>query len=263
MDLKIKGKTALVLASTRGLGFGVAKALVDEGVNVIICGRERARLDAALDELHKIGGTHVSGIQCDVSQLSDLDKVFGHCESAYGTPDILVYNNGGPPSGDPLNFNPEDFDNAFHAGFHSAVYSMRKALPNMQENQWGRILCITSISVKQPIDNLVLSNATRTALTSYIKTMSRQVAQDGVTINSLLPGPHDTDRLRQLTQSMSVQNNISPDQALHLLTSDIPIGRPGTISEFGSVAAFLCSSLASYITGQAIVHDGGAVRSPI
>jgi len=260
MDLGLKHKTALVLASTKGLGFGVAKALSREGANVVICGRDEAQLQSALKTIESESGM-VSGLPCDVSQLSCLDAVFSHCESTFKPPDILVYNNGGPPSGDPASFGPEDFNDAFHKGFHTAVYSIRKALPHMQKSGWGRILCITSISVKQPIDDLILSNTTRTALTSYIKTMSRQVAKDGITINSMLPGPHDTDRLRSLAASIADQNKITEDQAMKRLAADIPVGRLGSTEEFGAVAAFLCSKHASYISGQAIVHDGGAIRS--
>lgn len=261
MDLGIKNKTALVLASSKGLGYGVALALSREGSNVVICGRDEERLQSALQQIQSRTSNPVSGCPCDVSQLSDLDTLFTHCESTFGLPDILVYNNGGPPSGDPASFGPEAFNDAFHRGFHSAVYSIRKALPHMQQVGWGRILCMTSISVKQPLDDLILSNTTRTALTSYIKTMSRQVAKDGITINSILPGLHDTDRLRSLAKSIAEQNQISEEQGLQKIASDIPVGRLGTTEEFGAVAAFLCSVQASYITGQAVVHDGGVIRS--
>ncbi len=261
MDLGITGKTALVFASTRGLGYGVAKALSMDHANVVISGRDENQLHNAIQSIEKESHSSVFGFSCDVTDLSQQDRLFEYCIEKAGMPDILVYNAGGPKAGDPESFSAHDFQEAFSRGFDPAVHAIKTVLPHMKKMKWGRILAITSVSVKQPLDDLLLSNTTRSALTSYIKTISRQVGNDGITVNSILPGPHDTDRLASLAESIAAQHDISPADALKRLSSDIPVGRPGTIDEFGAVAAFLCSKHASYITGQAIVHDGGGVRA--
>lgn len=261
MDLDISGKTALVCASTRGLGFGVAKALVRENANVLICGRDPNHLEKAIVELRSLSGGKADGLVCDLNQADQMDGLVDYCVTTFGPPDILVYNNGGPPSGNPAKFDPTDFEQAIRAGFLPAVSAIRRVLPSMEANRWGRILCITSVSVKQPLDDLILSNTTRSALMSYVKTISRSVAKHGITVNAILPGPHATARLDALVHAIAAEKQIPVEAALDRLLADNPTGRPGSVDEFGAVAAFLCSAQASYINGQAIVHDGGAIRS--
>ncbi len=263
MDLGITGKTALVLAATRGLGFGVAQALIQEGVNVFICGRNSESLDSALADLAQKGSGKAAGEVCDVSETAQLDRLLNECRKRFSSPDIVVFNNGGPPAGDPEEADIAEFARAFQSGFYSAIHIIRKTYPDMVKKEWGRILIISSLSVRQPLDSLILSNTTRSALQSYLKTMSRRLATKGVTINAILPGPHETDRMTELYRTLANQNNISINEARSLFLRDVPMKRTGTTAEFGALAAFLCSQHAAYITGQGIPHDGGSLRSTV
>ncbi|MFQ6604658.1 MAG: SDR family oxidoreductase [Fidelibacterota bacterium] len=261
MDLGISGRTALVLAASKGLGFGVARALKREGVNTFICGRNPETLKTAIMALEREGSSRISGAICDVSDRSQLHQLLQQCRDTFGPPDILIYNNGGPPAGDPNEFSEDDFTRAFQTGFLPAVHIIRSTSPDMVQNGWGRILILSSISVRQPLDSLILSSTMRSALQSYLKTISRQFSGTGVTINAILPGPHDTDRMKELYRNLSDRKGISLSEAQAQFLHDIPMKRAGTIEEFGALAAFLCSRQAAYITGQAIPHDGGALRS--
>ena len=242
MDLGIAGKRAAVAAASKGLGLGVARALAAEGVRVAICSRSRDAVDAAVAE---IGGDAV-GLVADVSTVAGATGFVRDAEAALGGIDILVPNAGGPPPGDFAHTTVDQYLDAFEMNCRGAIAMCYEAVPAMRERKWGRVCAITSIAVRQPIATLILSNTARAGLTGFLKTLAREVAADGVTVNSVLPGLHATDRVT----------------ALHAGGGDpaagIPAGKIGDPADFGRIAAFVCSEPASYLTGAAIQVDGGA-----
>lgn len=244
MDLGIAGRRAAVAAASEGLGFGVAQALVAEGVRVAICGRRADEVEAAAARL---GGDAI-GLVADVS-TADGGAAFVHAaREVLGGVDILVANAGGPPAGDFSSTTVDQYVDAFELNCRSAIAMCYEAVPAMRAQRWGRVLAITSIAVRQPIANLILSNTARAALTGFLKTLAREVARDGVTVNSLLPGLHATQRLRALYD----------EDGLASLADAIPAGMLGDAADFGRVGAFLCSEAARFVTGTATPVDGGA-----
>ena len=241
MNLGITGRRAAVAAASRGLGLATARALAAEGVAVAICGREAATVDAAAESIGAVG------LVADVSDADGARGFVRHAQDALGGLDILVTNAGGPPPGRFADVSdPEEYRRAFELNCLSIVAMCSEAVPIMQAQQWGRVLAITSIAVRQPVPYLILSNTARAGATGFLKTLAREVAPDGVTVNSLQPGFHDTERLRALA------GGAEPD------TSEIPAGMLGSPDDFGAIAAFLCSDHARFVTGSAIAVDGGA-----
>jgi 3-oxoacyl-[acyl-carrier protein] reductase len=244
MDLGIEGKLALVTGASKGLGFGVATALAREGATVAIASRSRDRIDAAAARIGARGFVHDAA---DVERAVDL---VGRVEEELGPIDIVVVNGGGPPGGaDALAFTREQWRGAYDSLLLGAIALIEAVLPGMRERKWGRVLSLSSSVVREPSPILVLSSAHRAGLLAALKTIARHVAADGVTVNSLLPGLIATDRILEL-------GSAGPDRLL-----DLPAGRLGTVEEFASAAAFLCSERASYITGVALLVDGGLTRS--
>lgn len=244
MDLGINGRRAAVAAASRGLGYATAAALAAEGVRVAICGRDEARLTVAAA---RIGATPVPG---DVSHPDGAVAFVRAARQALGGIDILVTNTGGPPPGDFASIGDLDaYRRAFDSACLGAIAMCREAVPEMRARRWGRVLAITSVAVRQPIPTLILSNVARAGLTGFLKTLARELAADGVTVNSLQPGYHATERVREL--------NPDPD-ALARLAAAIPARAVGDPADFGAVAAFLCSEQARYLTGTAIPVDGGS-----
>lgn len=243
MDLGLRGRKAAVAAASGGLGFASAAALAAAGVQVAICGRDRRRLD---DAVARIGGDAV-GVAADVGSPEGATGFVDQAVEALGAVDILVTNAGGPPPG---TFASTDLD-AYHAALDlnlvSVVAMCRAAVPAMREQRWGRVVAITSVSVRQPIPALILSNTARAGATGFLKTMALEVAGDGVTVNSVQPGLHSTDRLRSLYGG-------DVEQA----AADVPARTMGDPADFGAVVAFLCSQPARFITGAALPVDGGA-----
>ena len=258
MDLGINGMKAIVCASSRGLGYGCAEALVQAGVDLTICARTEKDINQAAEKLTSLGG-NVNPITCDVTSVIGRKKLLEACPD----PDILINNAGGPPPGLWSDWNRDDFISALDANMITPITLIKSVLPSMISKKWGRIVNITSQAVKAPVPTLGLSNSARTGLTGYVAGTSRQVAKDGVTINNLLPGMHDTKRLVDLDTSLSKEKNISLENARATRMSSIPIGRYGTVKEFGNVCAFICSQHASFMIGQNILLDGGAVNSTI
>ena len=258
MDLGIDGMKAIVCASSRGLGYGCAEALVQAGVDLTICARTEKDINQAAEKLTSLGGK-VNPITCDVTSVIGRKKLLEACPD----PDILINNAGGPPPGLWSDWNRDDFISALDANMITPITLIKSVLPSMISKKWGRIVNITSQAVKAPVPTLGLSNSARTGLTGYVAGTSRQVAKDGVTINNLLPGMHDTKRLVDLDTSLSKEKNISLENARATRMSSIPIGRYGTVKEFGNVCAFICSQHASFMIGQNILLDGGAVNSTI
>ena len=259
MDLGIKGKRALVCASSKGLGLGCATALAEAGVDLVMNARGAEALEAAATDLRERFGVSVETVATDVTTEDGRAEVL----KVAGTPDILVTNAGGPPPGVWSDWDRDDFIRALDANMLTPIALMTALLPAMMERGWGRVVNITSQSVKAPIPALGLSNAARTGLTGYVAGTSRQVAPSGVTINNLLPGIHATDRAISLDTGVSQQKNISMDEAKAQREATIPARRYGTPAEFGAACAFLCSQHAGFIVGQNILLDGGGTNATI
>jgi 3-oxoacyl-[acyl-carrier protein] reductase len=259
MDLGIRGKRAIVCASSKGLGRGCAEALAAAGVNLVMNARGAEALEAAAAEIRAAHGVEVTAIAADVTTPEGREELLAACPS----PDILVTNAGGPPPGLWSDWEREDFIKALDANMLTPIALIKATLPSMMERRWGRIVNITSQSVKAPLPALGLSNAARTGLTGYVAGTARQVAHSGVTMNNLLPGTHATARADALDASLARQKNISVEEARTERQSGIPARRYGTAEEFGAMCAFLCSVHAGFIVGQNILLDGGAVNSTL
>ena len=256
MDLGIKGKRALVCASSKGLGLGCAEALAGAGVNLVMNARGAEALEASATRLRDTYGVEVVTVVADVATEDGQAKVI---KAAQGV-DILVNNAGGPPPGMWSDWDRSDFIAALDANMLAPIALIKELVPGMMERGWGRVVNITSQSVRAPIGVLGLSNSARTGLTGYVAGTSRQVAGSGVTINNLLPGIHATDRADALDGAVVGQRNITLDEARAERAATIPAGRYGTRDEFGAACAFLCSKHAGFIVGQSILLDGGATN---
>jgi 3-oxoacyl-[acyl-carrier protein] reductase len=259
MDLGISGRRALVCASSRGLGRGCAEALAAAGVDLIINARGAEALEATAEAIRRDHGVGVTAVAADITSDAGRAKVL----AAAGDVDILVTNAGGPPPGLWSDWEREDFIKALDGNMLTPIALIRALVPGMMARGWGRVVNITSTSVKGPIAVLGLSNAARAGLTGYVAGTARQVAGKGVTINNLLPGIHDTDRASALDGAVVAARGITLDEARAERAATIPAGRYGTSDEFGAMCAFLCSAHAGYIVGQNIVLDGGALNVTI
>lgn len=253
-------RTAFVMAAGKGLGRGAAEALGRDGCAVAVCGRSAGGLEDVMSALQQ-AGTAAHRVVADVSRAAELEQAFVSVDAAFGRLDVLVANAGGPPPGSFL----EADDEAWRAGFEltlmSAVRAMRLAVPRMRAQGGGRIVVIGSSSVKQPIENLVISNAFRPALLGVVKTLAREVAAAGITVNIVSPGRIDTDRVRSLDDRRAATAGISYDEIRSRAERAIPTGRYGEPTELGALVAFLASDQAAYVTGQSILIDGGLVSA--
>ena len=255
MDLGIKGRRALVCAGSKGLGRGCAMALADAGVDLILNARGDAALQATASEIRAAYGVQVTAVAADITTDTGRAQVL----AVAGSVDILITNAAGPPPGTWQDWTRDDFMRAIDGNMLAPIALMTALLPAMIARGWGRVVNITSQSVKAPIAQLGLSNTARAGLTGYVAGTSRQVAPMGVTINNLLPGIHDTDRAAALDAGVMAARGISLDAARADRFATIPARRYGTAAEFGAMAAFLCSQHAGFIVGQNILLDGGAV----
>ncbi len=258
MDLGIKGKKAIVCAASKGLGLGCAEKLAQAGVDLVICTRTEGPLQQAADALREYG-VAVTAVVCDITTEAGRAAVL----AAAGDVDILVTNAGGPPPGSWTDWERDDFITALDANMLTPIALMKAVLPGMMDRGWGRIVNITSQSVKAPIPALGLSNSARAGLTGYVAGTARQVAKSGVTINNLLPGIHATDRAVSLDTGISKASGISLDEARKRRCAGIPVGRYGTREEFGAMCVFLCSQLSGYTVGQNILLDGGGINATL
>lgn len=256
MDLGISGKRALVCASSKGLGLGCAEKLAEAGVDLVMNARGSDALEASAQAIRDQYGVNVETLAIDVTTDAGQKAVI----AAAGDADILVTNAGGPPPGMWSDWNRDDFIAALDANMLTPIALMKALLPGMIDRGWGRVVNITSQSVRAPIPVLGLSNAARTGLTGYVAGTARQVAGSGVTINNLLPGIHDTDRAVSLDTGVSNQQGITIEQARTNREATIPAGRYGTRQEFGAACAFLCSQHAGFIVGQNLLLDGGGTN---
>lgn len=256
MDLKLTGKKALVCASSKGLGLGCARALAAEGVDLVMNARTAAALEASAEAIRADFGVAVETVACDVTAPDGQDALIAAAQGV----DILVNNAGGPPPGAWSDWDRDDFQRAIDANMLAPIMLMTHLLPGMIEKGWGRVVNITSQSVRAPIAVLGLSNTARAGLTGYVAGVSRQVAQHGVTINNLLPGIHDTDRATALDTGVTEAQGISMDTARAQREETIPTRSYGRPEDFGAACAFLCSDQARFIVGQNLMLDGGAAN---
>jgi len=263
MDLGIAGRVAVVCGSSQGLGHAVAEALAREGAKVVLNARSAEKLAPVRDALAAATGAHVEAIAADLTDPAQVDGLVADAERTFGQVDILVTNTGGPPAGPFESHTPEVWRESIARNFESVVNLTRAALPGMKERRWGRILNVTSISVKQPVAGLILSNSLRAGVTGFARTIANEAAPFNVTVNNILPGYTRTDRLVELARSISSRQGGSLEDAYATWTSEIPMGRVGEPHEFAALAAFLCSERASYITGQSVAVDGGWIKGLI
>ncbi|WP_299370176.1 SDR family oxidoreductase [uncultured Tateyamaria sp.] len=259
MDLGIAGKRAVVCASSKGLGLGCAEALAEAGVHLVMNSRGPEALEAAADRLRDTYGVDVTTVAADVTTPDGQAALI----EAAGDADILVNNAGGPPPGMWHDWDRDDFIAALDANMLTPIALIKALVPGMMERGWGRVVNITSQSVKAPIPVLGLSNSARAGLTGYVAGTSRQVAGKGVTINNLLPGIHATDRADALDGGVVAAQGITLEEARAARSATIPAGRYGTREEFGAACAFLCSQHAGFIVGQNLLLDGGATVATI
>ena len=261
MDLGLKNKVALVAASSAGLGRAVAEELAVEGARLVICARGHDALSATREAIQLVTGAEVLAVPADLTRQEDISSVYSAGLEQFGRIDILVTNNGGPPTGQFDSLSQEQWEQGARLTLYSAIDLIRQVLPGMKAQGWGRILNITSIAVKQPVENLMLSNSFRAALTGFARTLTGEVATLGITVNNIMPGYTRTERLEELAEQLARKEGISRAAFAARWAEEIPMGRLGEPREFAALAAFLVSERASYITGQSIAVDGGWIRS--
>ena len=259
MDLGIKNKTALVCAASKGLGRGCAEALAEAGVNVTICSRTEKDITQTAEAISDIYKIKVKSVACDITTEQGRRDAL----SASGAVDILINNAGGPPPGNFRSWTREDWIKAIDANMLTGIELIKSTVDQMIEKKFGRIINITSGAVKSPIAILGLSNGARLGLTGFCAGIARETVKDGVTINGLLPGPFDTDRLRGNLQVRADASEMTFEDMYASAANENPAGRFGTVEEFGKTCAFLCSTHAGFINGQNILMDGGAFRSSL
>jgi 3-oxoacyl-[acyl-carrier protein] reductase len=257
VDLGLEGKVALVTAASKGLGRAAATGLAAEGAKVAVCARHEETLQAAAREISAVTGSEVLPIVADLTRAEDIERLLADTVAHYGGLQILVTNSGGPPAGYFADFSDADWQGAVSLTLMSAIRLIRAALPHLRQSGWGRIVNITSISVKQPLDNLILSNAIRAAVVGLAKTLSRQVAAEGITVNNVCPNYILTERVRQLAALRAKEQDISVEEAIAQFAQDVPVGRIGQPQDLADLIVFLASERASYINGTTIQVDGG------
>jgi len=260
MDLGLKGKSALVTASSKGIGKAVAEELASEGCNVAICSRTKDDLEIVADDLKRKYGVDVSWSVCDLNKSADIENTFNIVVKQFDKIDILVNNCGGPSAGFFRDFVEEEWVSAFEQVFLSVVRFSKLVIPGMIAKQWGRIVNITSISVKQPIDNLILSNSFRSGIIGFAKSLSNEFAKYNVTVNNVAPGYTLTNRLYDLAVSRAKHSGLSHEEVLADMAKQVPMNRLARPEEIGALVTYLCSSNAGYITGNTIQVDGGWVK---
>lgn len=259
MDLGLKGKVAMVAAASKGLGFGVARALAADGARVSICSREPAAVESAAARLRQETGAEVLATACDVASLGDIETWTANTVAAFGRVDALLVNAGGPPSTLFKDTTDAQWQAAFELTLLSTVRMIRAAIPHMQGG--GAILTITSSSIREPIERLGLSTVMRSGVAGLVKTLADELAADNIRVNNLMPGRIDTDRVAQLDANTAAKTGKPLEQVRAESAARIPLKRLGTIDEFGAAAAFLLSPAAQYITGATLRVDGGLMRS--
>ncbi len=261
MNLNLKNKNVLVVAASSGIGRAIAEMFLEEECNVTICSSNKEKLEIASKEIKDKFKKDVFYVKCNINNPEEIKSTVKSVENNFGAIDILVNNCGGPKPGYFDDLNDEHWKNALDQVLLSAVRFTRLVLPNMKKNNWGRIINITSISVKQPIDNLLLSNSLQSGVTAFAKTLSNQVGQFNITVNNVAPGLTLTGRLEELAELRAKDSGVSKEEMLKQMASEIPLKRLASPKEVASAAVYLSSEIAGYITGQTIVVDGGFIKS--
>ncbi|MBI4245600.1 MAG: SDR family oxidoreductase [Candidatus Rokubacteria bacterium] len=256
MDLGLKGKVALVTAASKGMGKACAMGFAAEGARVAMCARTEGDLKAAADEVRARTGAEVLAVPADLTRAADVKTLVARAAEAFGGIDVLIANCGGPPRGNLEDMTDEQWYGAFEVSLLSVVRLIREVLPSMRAKRWGRILTIQSVSVKQPVDGLLLSNAIRPGVAGLAKTLSAELGKDNILINVVCPGRILTDRFLEGAK----RAGLPPEQYAAKQSGDVPLRRIGTPEEFANVVVFLASERASYVTGVTIQVDGGLVR---
>ena len=258
MDFGLKGKRAIVMAASRGLGYASALGLAREGCHLVVCSRDQARIEAAADTIRKDTGAKVKALVADVSSGSEAQRLVDTAVAEYGGLEIVVHNAGGPPSGETLAMTDEQWQKAFEQNLLSFTRIVRAAAPEMSKAGYGRVLTIASSSIKQPIPNLALSNALRAGIWGIAKTLSRELAPQNILVNVIAPGRIDTERIAELDQALAQKVGKAVEEVRKASVGNIPLGRLGRPEELANLVVFLASQAGSYITGQAITVDGAA-----
>lgn len=261
MDLGLAGRVALVGGSSRGLGFAAARELAAEGCAVVVCSRDAAAVEAARDRIVQDTGAQVLGVVANLSAEAGVGDVTRAALDTFGRVDVLVTNTGGPPAGPFESHSREAWRAAVSQNLESVLDLARAVLPSMKERRWGRIINITSIAVKQPVEGLILSNSVRAAVTGFARTLASEVASFGVTVNNVMPGYTRTERLVHLAEHNATTRGITVEEAYAQWEREIPAARLGEPDELAALVAFLASPRAAYITAQSIAVDGGWIRS--
>lgn len=261
METKLDNKRALVLGASRGLGAGIAKALAEEGAQVMIASRDWGRLEMAARDLEAQTGATVHAQVCDLASAEAVDRLAETAHARMGGVDILVNNAGGPPPGSVTEATDAQWRSTFETVVLAPVRLTRMLLPGMRDRRWGRILTVVSSGVAQPIPNLGLSNALRMAVVGWSKTLAEEVAAEGITVNCLAPGRIHTDRIDELDKKAAERRGVEIEVVREASRASIPAGRYGEVAEFAAVAAFLASERASYVTGSVLRADGGLIRA--
>ena len=260
MELGLKDKVAFVMAGSKGLGKGVATKLAYEGAQVVITSRNIENLRQAQEEIKNVTGREVLIIPMDATKKEDIQKAVDETIKQFGTIHILFANSGGPPPGTFFDVKPEDYLSAINLNLMSTIYAVYAVIPYMMKQNWGRIIASTSMTVKQPLDSLILSNVSRIGVVSFIKSVSNAVAPYGITANCVAPAYTMTERIKHLVEAQVKKEGVSEEVAQKSMIKDIPMGRMGTVEEFASTVAFLASEHASFITGILLPIDGGYVK---
>ncbi len=263
MDLGLRNKVAIVCASSRGLGKAVAFGLAEEGVNLTICARGNEELQRTDEEIRSKSNVQVLAIQGDVAKPADIRKIVTETLNKFLTIHILVNNAGGPPLGNFMDFTPDDWQKALDLNLLSTINFIREVIPVMKKQNWGRVINITSVAVKQPIEGLILSNTARAGIVGLTKTLSNEFARENILFNNVCPGRILTDRILELARARADKTGMSIEDVFTSMENDIPIGRIGKPRELADLVVFLASERASYITGTTIQVDGGIVKGII